>query len=458
MSTDSPKPNAPEVKSVGAKFSDGPPLGKLAPSGGSVLHGVKSVGAKYYDGLETRPAAERETWLMAALSGQVAHAQKSAPAFAALLAGVHAADISSREALARLPVTRKHALFDRQKAGRPGDAFGGFSTLLRGPAMPRIFSSPGPIYEPEGSTRDYWRSARALFAAGFRSGDLVHNAFSYHMTPGAFIMEAGAHAVGCSVFPAGVGQTEQQLQAIAELRPGAYMGTPSFLRILVEKALETGSDISSIRKGLTGGEALPPSLRDWFTGHGLDVFQSYATADLGLIAYETDAREGLVLDEGVIVEIVRPGTGDPVPDGEVGELVVTTLNPAYPLIRFGTGDLSALLPGACPTGRTNTRIKGWMGRADQTTKVRGMFVHPGQVADIARRFPEVLRARLVITGEMANDSMTLKVETAATPQGLALRIGEAVRDVTKLRGDVELVTPGSLPNDGRVIEDARSYK
>ncbi|MDP3829024.1 MAG: AMP-binding protein, partial [Polaromonas sp.] len=304
---------------------------------------------EYYDALETRDPAARETQLMAALPAQVAHAQKAAPAFGAILAGLQAKDVMSRQTLARLPVTRKHELLARQQAARGNDTFGGFSTLLRGPKMPRIFSSPGPIYEPEGTARDYWRAARALFAAGFRAGDLAHNAFSYHMTPGAFIMESGAHAIGCSVFPAGVGQTEQQLQAIAELRPEAYMGTPSFLRILVEKALETGSDISSIRKSLTGGEALPPSLRDWFAGHGLAVYQSYATADLGLIAYETSAREGLVLDEGVIVEIVRPGTGDPVPEGEVGELVVTTLNPDYPLIRFGTGDLSAILPGACPT-------------------------------------------------------------------------------------------------------------
>jgi phenylacetate-CoA ligase len=413
---------------------------------------------EYYDALETRDPAAREAALMAALPMQVAHAQKAAPAFAAILSGLQAGSINSREALARLPVTRKHELFELQKATRATDAFGGFSTLLRGPQMPRVFSSPGPIYEPEGTGKDYWRAARALFAAGFRAGDLAHNAFSYHMTPGAFIMESGAHAIGCSVFPAGVGQTEQQLQAIAELRPEAYMGTPSFLRILVEKALESGSDISSMRKGLTGGEALPPSLRDWFAGHGLAVYQSYATADLGLIAYETSAREGLVLDEGVIVEIVRPGTGDPVPEGEVGELVVTSLSPAYPLIRFGTGDLSAVLPGSCPTGRTNTRIKGWMGRADQTTKIRGMFVHPGQVADITRRFPEVLKARLVVTGEMANDSMTLQVEAASVPQGLEIRISEAIRDVTKLRGHVELKAPGSLPNDGKVIEDARSYK
>ncbi|MFO1245401.1 MAG: AMP-binding protein [Ramlibacter sp.] len=412
----------------------------------------------FFDALETRDPQRREADLMAALPRLVAHAQARSAAFADILRGVDAAGITSRAALARLPVTRKHELFERQKAQRASDVFGGFATTVRGPQMRRIYASPGPIYEPEGPRADYWRAARAMHAAGFRAGDLAHNAFSYHMTPGAFIMESGAHALGCTVFPAGTGQTEQQLQAIAELRPVAYLGTPSFLRILVEKALEAGSDISSLKKGLVGGEAFPPSLRDWFTGQGMDIYQSYATADLGLVAYETAAREGLVLDEGVIVEIVRPGTGDPVPEGEVGELVVTVLNDDYPLVRFGTGDLSAILAGPCPTGRTNSRIKGWMGRADQTTKIRGMFVHPSQVADIARRFPEVVKARLVVTGEMANDAMTLKVETLAAPQGLDSRISEAIRDVTKLRGDVQLVSPGSLPNDGKVIEDARSYK
>jgi phenylacetate-CoA ligase len=412
----------------------------------------------HFDTLETRAPAQRESELMAALPAQVAHAQQATGAFAEILRGVDAAKVSSREALARLPVTRKSELLERQKARRATDVFGGFSALVRGPAMPRLFASPGPIYEPDGSTRDYWRVGRAMFAAGFRSGDLVHNAFSYHMTPGAFMMESGAHAVGCTVFPAGVGQTEQQLQAIAELRPVAYSGTPSFLRILVEKAQEAGSDISSLRKGMVGGEAFPPSLRDWFSERGMDVYQCYATADLGLVAYETSAREGMVVDEGVILEIVRPGTGDPVAAGEVGEVVVTTLNPGYPLVRFGTGDLSAVLPGTDATGRTNMRIKGWLGRADQTTKIRGMFVHPSQVADITRRFPEVLKARLVVSGEMANDVMTLKVEAASPPQGLDARIGEAVRDVTKLRADVQLVQPGSLPNDGKVIEDARSYK
>jgi phenylacetate-CoA ligase len=414
--------------------------------------------ADHYDALETRDPAQREAELLRALPGLVAHAQQSTTAYAATLRGIDAREVASRAALARLPVVRKGELHERQRASRASDPFGGFSALVRGPQMPRIFASPGPIYEPEGTARDYWRTARAFHAAGFRAGDLVHNAFSYHMTPGAFIMEAGVHALGCSVFPAGTGQTEQQLQAIADLRPNAYAGTPSFLRILLEKAQEAQADVSSIRKALTGGEALPPSLRQWFAERGVDTYQSYATADLGLIAYETAAREGLVVDEGVLVEIVRPGTGEPVPEGEVGEVVVTTLNPAYPLVRFGTGDLSAVLPGACPTGRTNMRIRGWLGRADQTTKIKGMFVHPGQVAEVARRFPEVLRARLVVSGEMANDRMTLRVEAAGRPDGLADRLAEALRDVTKLRGDVELVAPGSLPNDGKVIEDARSYK
>ena len=419
--------------------------------------------SEFFDSLETRDPIAREAALFSVLPGQVAHAQKKSAAFAEILQGIDAATVTSRAALARLPVTRKTDLFERQKASRSKPAgaepFGGFATQLRGPNMPRIFASPGPVYEPDGAARDYWRAARGLYAAGFRSGELVHNAFSYHMTPGAFIMESGAHAIGCTVFPAGTGQTEQQLEAIAQLRPNAYLGTPSFLRILVEKALEAGSDISSLKKGLVGGEAFVPSLRDWFTERGLNVYQSYATADIGLIAYETTARQGLVLDESVILEIVRPGTGDPVAEGEVGEMVVTTFNPDYPLVRFGTGDLSAILPGNCPTGRTNTRIQGWMGRADQTTKIRGMFVHPKQVDEIVKRFPEVAKGRLVVSGEMANDLMTLKVETACSgPDALAQKIADAIRDVTKLRGDVELVPVGSLPNDGKVIEDARSYK
>lgn len=414
----------------------------------------------FFDALETRSPDEREAAQMAALSAQIAHAQANSPAFAELLKGVDAAGVNSREALARLPVIRKHELLDKQKASRTagGDAFGGFSTLLRGPAMSRVFASPGPIYEPEGATKDYWRAGRALFAAGFRAGELVHNSFSYHMTPGAFILESGAHAVGCTVFPAGTGQTEQQLDAMLALQPDGYTGTPSFLRILLEKAAESGADIRSLTKASVGGEACPPSLTAWFQEQGVDVYQTYATADLGLVAYETRARQGLVLEEGVIVEIVRPGTGDPVPEGEVGELVVTSLNPAYPLIRFGTGDLSAILSGTCPTGRTAPRIKGWMGRADQTTKIKGMFVHASQVAEIVRRFPQVQKARLVVSGEMANDRMNLLVETTDTTDGLRVQLEAAVREVTKLRGEIQVVSPGSLPNDGKVIEDARSYQ
>jgi phenylacetate-CoA ligase len=416
---------------------------------------------QHYDTLETRAPEAREAALLQALPAQIHHAQTRAPVFTRILAGVHSADVKSRAALAKLPVTRKHELQELQKKmrGEDGDVFGGFSAIGLGAAMPRVFASPGPIYEPEGLTSDYWRMARAIFASGFRPGELIHNCFSYHFVPAGSMMETGAHALGCTVFPGGTGQTEQQVQTMAELRPDGYIGTPSFLKIILEKAADMGVALPSVGKAMMGGEAFPPSLRDWFTERGVNAYQCYATADLGLIAYETAAREGLVLDEGVIVEIVRPGTGDPVPEGEVGELVVTTLNPDYPLIRFGTGDLSAVLPGVCPTGRTNSRIKGWMGRADQTTKIRGMFVHPGQVADIARRFPEVIKARLVVTGEMANDRMTLQVETACSgPDELAAKIGEAVRDVTKLRGTVELVLPGSLPNDGKVIEDARSYR
>jgi phenylacetate-CoA ligase len=421
-----------------------------------------SATSEFFDALETRDPAQREAALLAALSRQIAHAQAHAPAFAQILEGVEAPRITSREALARLPVTRKHELLERQKAQRAQDVFGGFAAIgwagmAGGGGARRVFQSPGPIYEPEGQAADYWRMGRALFAAGFRRGDLAHCSFSYHLTPAGSMMESGAHAVGCTVFPGGVGHTELQLQAMAELRPQGYIGTPSFLKILLDKAQETGVALPSLRKALVSGEAFPPSLRDHLRERGIEGYQCYATADLGLIAYETPAREGLVLDEGVIVEIVRPGTGDPVPDGEVGEVVVTTLNPDYPLIRFGTGDLSAVLPGRCPTGRTHTRIKGWMGRADQTTKVRGMFVHPSQVAEIARRHPELGRVRLVVEGEMAQDRMRLDAECARPADGLAQRVAESIREVTKLRGDVSLVAPGSLPNDGKVIEDARRY-
>ena len=428
---------------------------------------------EFFDALERRDPALREQAVLAALPGAVAHAQTQTAAFAEILGGVNGTDVTSRAALAALPVMRKHALLERQKAGRlpgqPLDPFGGFSAIgwtgLRAPrGAKRVFQSPGPIYEPEGLGADYWRIARALVAAGFRAGDLIHNSFSYHLTPAGSMMETGAHAIGCTVFAGGVGNTELQLQAMMDLRPQGYTGTPSFLKILLEKATELGLEMPWLTKALVSGEAFPPSLRDWLKARGVDGYQCYATADVGLIAYETAAREGLVVDEGVIVEIVRPGTGDPVPEPqagqapEVGEVVVTVLSPDYPLIRFGTGDLSAVLPGHCPTGRTAMRIRGWLGRADQTAKVRGMFVHPSQVAEIVRRYPEVTRARLVVSGEMASDRMTLRAEVGRAADGLAERIGETIRDVTKLRGEVELCVPGSLPNDGKVIEDARKYE
>src|SRR6186713_1294761 len=418
----------------------------------------------HFDALETRSADEREATLRRALPVQIAHAAARAPGLAAWLRGVDPAAVTSRAALAALPVLRKRDLLARQNAGDAPDAFGGFATVGWGASRPpaqralRVFVSPGPTHEPESARPDYWRMGRALFAAGFRAGDLVHNSFSYHFTPAGTMMDSGAVAIGCTVFPAGTGQTELQLQAMADLRPDAYVGTPSFLRILLEKADETGTALPSLKKASLGGEAFPAALRDWLAARGIGAYQSYGTADLGLVAYETEAREGLVVDEGVIVEIVSPGTGDPVAEGEVGELVVTTLNPDYPLIRLGTGDLSAVLPGPCPTGRTNQRIRGWLGRADQSAKVRGMFVHPPQVAEIARRHPEVRKARLVVSGERADDRMSLEVEVeGAAPEGLADRIAATIRDVTKLRGAVELRAPGSLPNDGKVIEDRRKY-
>ncbi len=420
-----------------------------------------SADRPFYDALETRDPQAREQALMAALPGQVAHAQAHAPAYGEALAGWDAQAVNSRQALAALPVTRKADVLARQQALRETEAFGGYATVgwgssVRSPAVRRVFQSPGPLYEPEGLAPDYWRVARALYAAGLRAGELLHNSFSYHLTPAGSMMEGGAHALGCTVFPGGVGNTELQLQAIADLRPQAYVGTPSFLKILMDKAAEQGSgSMASVRKALLSGEAFPAALRDWLGERGVSAYQCYATADIGLIAYETTARQGLVLDEGVILEIVRPGSGEPVPEGEVGEVVITTLNPDYPLIRFGTGDLSAVLPGACPTGRSNTRIKGWMGRADQSAKVRGMFVHASQVAELLKRFPELSRARLVVEGEMAQDVLRLQAEVAAPSEGLSERLALALRELTKLRAEVELLGPGSLPNDGKVIEDRR---
>ena len=416
----------------------------------------------HYDALETRSSAERDAQVARDLPRLIAHAMARAPALARRLAGVDARAVTSRAALAALPVLRKSDLLAGQNAAGAVDAFGGFATVGWGAARPeaeralRVFVSPGPIREPETARRDYWRMARALFAAGLRAGDLVHNSFSYHLTPAGSMMESGAHAIGCTVFPGGTGQTELQLQAMTVLRPNAYTGTPSFLRVLLEKADESGVALPSLARACLSGEAVPAALCSWLEQRGIAPFQSYGTADLGLVAYETQAREGLVIDEGVVVEIVAPGGNDSVADGEIGEIVVTTLNPDYPLIRYATGDLSAILPGACPTGRTNRRIRGWLGRADQSTKVRGMFVHPSQVGEIARRHPEIARARLVISGEMADDRMTLVAETASAAEGLRERIVQTIRDVTKLRGEVELVAPGSLPSDGRWIEDRRA--
>jgi phenylacetate-CoA ligase len=419
--------------------------------------------APYFDTLETRPPEAREAALMAALPQAIAHAMARAPALAAQLAGVDPRGIASRQALATLPVLRKSELLQRQQACREAAladgaarAMGGYSAVGWGQAL-RVFASPGPIYEPESARPDYWRFARALYAAGVRADELVYNCFSYHFTPAGSMLETAAHAIGCTVFPGGTGQTEQQVRAMQDLAPSAYTGTPSFLKIILEKADELGVELPTLRRALVSGEAFPPSLRDWLAARGVEGYQAYGSADLGLIAYETPARDGLVLGEEIIVEIVRPGTGDPVAEGEVGEVVVTTLNPDYPLVRFGTGDLSAVMPGLSGCGRTNTRIRGWLGRADQATKVRGLFVHPTQVAAVLRRHPEAVRARLVVGGSVGEDTMTLHVEVTASPPGLAEAIAQSVRDVAKLRADVRLCAPGVLPNDGKVIDDTRSY-
>jgi phenylacetate-CoA ligase len=408
----------------------------------------------YLDDLEARPPEVRERALFTRLRDQIDNAKKNSPYFGRVLADVPAHAAPDRAALAKLPVTRKSDLIALQKAEPP---FGGL-LAVKVSQLGRVFASPGPIYDPQGDQKDYWGFARALYAAGFRQGELVHNTFSYHFTPAGFMMDLAAQAIGCPVFPAGIGQTELQVQTISDLKPVCYAGTPSFLKILLEKADEMKVDISCIRKAAVSGEAFLPPVRKLLADRGIEGYQSYGTADLGLVAYETPAREGLVVDEGVIVEIVRPGTGDPVAEGEVGEVVVTTLTSDYPLIRFATGDLSAVLSGISPCGRTNMRIKGWMGRADQTTKVKGMFVHPSQIAEVVRRHAEITKARLTVSHDAdRNDVMTLACEVAGSPGGLADAVGQSIRDVCKLRGEVTLVAPGSLPNDGKVIEDVRKY-
>lgn len=408
----------------------------------------------YFDDLETRDAEAREADLTGRLPGQLAAAKASAPYFAELLADVEPADVTTRGLLATLPVTRKSDLVERQAANPP---LGGLGGVTPG-QLAYLFQSPGPIYEPGGDAPDFWRFARAFWAGGFRPGDIVHNTFSYHLTPAGKMMESAARAIGCPVFPGGVGNTELQLAAISHIRPTSYVGTPSFLKILLDRAEESGTDASSIVKAGVGGEALPPGLRREFDERGVFVLQSYGTADLGLIAYESEAMEGMILDERIIVEIVRPGSGDPVTEGEVGEVVVTLLNPVYPLVRFATGDLSATMAGASPCGRTNTRIKGWMGRADQTTKVRGMFVHPSQIAQVVARHPEVVKARLVVGREDGRDVATLNCEAGSGAEGLASAIAETLRSVCKVRGRVEIVAPGSLADDGKAIDDIRAHE
>ena len=409
--------------------------------------------SEYYDALETRTNDERDTAHMANLQSQLAHAKANAPAYAESLAAYDVSQFVSTDSLSAYPVTRKSELISRQAAQRP---FGGLTAFGQG--QPKyIFSSPGPIYEPQTAREDYWRFSRALFAAGFRKEDLVHNCFSYHLTPAGSMADSGCHALGCTVIPAGVGQTELQVQTINDLKPTAYIGTPSFLRIILEKADELGVDVSSINKAMVSGEAFPPSTRAFFLERGIQAAQCYATADLGLIAYESTADSGLILDEGVHVEIVRPGTGDPVQEGEVGEVVVTTFNPDYPLIRFATGDLSAIMSGESPCGRTNQRIKGWMGRADQTAKVRGMFIHPEQVDQVAKRHPEIKKARLVIEWIDESDQMTLQCEASEDSEAFKLKVANSVRELCKIRGDVTLMPPGTLANDGLVISDQRKY-
>jgi phenylacetate-CoA ligase len=406
--------------------------------------------ADHYNALETRDAQTRERDQFGALPEQIARALH-APGWAKHLAGVDPKSVNSRAALAKLPVPPKSSLVNLQKENPP---FGGLNLTAPGKAK-RLQMSPGPLFEPEGDGKDFGDSARALFAAGFRAGDIVHNSFSYHLTPGAYILEEGAFALGCAVIPGGVGNTEQQLEAIAHYKPQGYVGTPDFLKILLDTGEKIGKLASSFKRGLVSGAALPPSLRDELGKRGVSVAQCYAVAECGVISYESDARDGMIVSENLIVEIVRPGTGDPVPDGEVGEIVVTTFNPDYPMVRLGTGDLSAFMTGLSPCGRTNRRIKGWMGRADQTAKVKGMFVHPRQVAEIAKRHSELGRLRLVVSRADEQDAMTLMAECAKPGAGLDAAVAETLQSVTKVRGSVKLVAPGSLPNDGKVIADER---
>jgi phenylacetate-CoA ligase len=405
---------------------------------------------KHYDALETRDPAARVGEQFGALPQFIARAM-TAPGWAKHLTGIDPKTVNSRSGLARLPLLRKSDVGALQKESPP---FGGLNVTAPGKAK-RLLMSPGPIFEPQGEGSDWYGAARACYAAGFRSGDIVHNSFSYHLTPGGFILESGAHALRCAVIPGGIGNTEQQLDAIAHYKPAGYIGTPDYLKILIDLAEKSDKSAASIKRGLVSGAALPASLRDELSKRGVAVLQCYATAELGVIAYESPAREGMIVNETVIVEIVRPGTGDPVSEGEVGEVVVTSFNPDYPMIRLATGDLSALMLGVSPCGRTNARIKGWMGRADQAAKVKGMFVHPKQVAEVGSRHPQLARLRLVVGREAEQDTMTLLAESATRDAALEVAIGATLQAITKLKGAVRLVTPGELPNDGKVISDER---
>ena len=406
----------------------------------------------HYDTLETRDPTEREADLFSRLPGVLRKAM-AAPAYAERLRGIDPADITSRAALARLPVLRKSDLPALHKATPP---FGGFVAGAPG-SFGRLFTSPGPIFEPEPVHADPWRGTRALYAAGFRPGDVVLNTFSYHLTPGGFIFDASARALGCAVIPAGPGNTEAQFELIEAYRPIGYSGTPDFLKILLDAADTAGRDVSSIKRALVSGAAFPKSLQEEIRSRGVEAYQAFGTADLGLIAFETPAREGMVVNEDLILEIVRPGTGDPVSEGDVGEIIVTSLDLHHPWIRLAIGDLTAALPGRSSCGRSNMRIKGWMGRADQTTKIKGMFVRPEQIAEIGKRHPELERLRLVVTREGETDAMTLKAECGSPSEALRSEIAATLRALTKLQGAVDLVTPASLPNDGKVISDERGY-
>ncbi len=415
------------------------------------------LGSEYYDELEVRDPDEREFLLFEALGRHLRTTKEDSPYFGGHFKDIGPEDVKSRADLPKLPITRKSNLSKIQRKNPP---FADMTNMAPASFL-RLFQSPGPTYEPEAEGKDWWRLGRALYAAGIRPGDIIHNTFSYHLTPAGMMVEAGARAIGCAVVPAGTGQTDQQIQAIAHLRPTAYTGTPSFLKIILDKAAEQGADVKSLQKAVVSGEALPQALRKEFKGHGIRVLQAYATADLGLIAYESKAMEGLIVDDRIIVEIVRPGTGDPVPAGEIGEVIVTSLNREYPLIRFATGDLSSAMPGLSPCGRTGMRLTGWKGRADQSTKVKGMFVTPGQIAEVVKRHPEIARVRLVVDQRDGTDTMMLHCEATGEAGGgdaLADAIAQTLQGLCNLKGSIQLTKPGSLPTDGVVIEDKRSLE